>query len=273
MGFEPTTLGTTNQCSNQLSYNHRLKSGHKDSGIASKIATLTLKKSEILRRNFISVDKSIGSSHGRGKKITNFAAESPNRADVTAYMQPKITITGDLGSGKSVVSKLLQAQLGFEIYSTGKVQREIAARYGMSTLELNQYAENHPEIDKEIDSAFAQLNDRPEGLIVDSRLAWFFMPNSFRLYLRVPVEIAAQRIMGDPTRKGEQYASLEQAVADISARKQSENRRFLDKYNADCADMRNFDCVTDTNGRSPEAVAAEILAAFAAWKEKQSAIA
>ena len=28
MGFEPTTLGTTNRCSNQLSYNHRVL-GHK----------------------------------------------------------------------------------------------------------------------------------------------------------------------------------------------------------------------------------------------------
>ncbi len=239
----------------------------------SKSQHWPIKKNEILASPFISVDKSIDNGRAGGEKITNFEAESPNWADVTAYMQPKITITGDLGSGKSVVSKLLQAQLGFEIYSTGKVQREIAARYNMSTLELNQYAENHPEIDKEIDSAFAQLNDRPEGLIVDSRLAWFFMPNSFRLYLRVPVEIAAERIMGDPTRKGEQYASLAQAVADISARKQSENRRFLDKYNADCADMGNFDCVTDTNGRSPEAVAAEILAAFTLWKEKRSAIA
>jgi CMP/dCMP kinase len=189
-------------------------------------------------------------------------------ADVTAYMQPKITITGDLGSGKSVVSKLLQAQLGYEIYSTGKVQREIAARYGMSTLELNQYAESHPEIDNEIDSAFVKLNHHPEGFIVDSRLAWHFMPDSFKLYLRVPVEVAAARIMGDPTRKGELYASLEQAVADITARKQSENRRFLDKYGADCADMSHFDYVADTNGRTPEVVAAGILTAFEEWKMK-----
>jgi cytidylate kinase len=181
-------------------------------------------------------------------------------------MQPKITITGDLGSGKSVVSKLLQAALGFEIYSTGKVQREIAARYGMTTLELNQYAETHPEIDAEIDSAFAQLDHRPEGLIVDSRLAWHFMPRSFKLYLRVPIEVAAARIMGDPTRKGERYASLEQAVADIRARKQSENRRFLEKYDANCADMLNFDYIADTDNRSPESVAEGILAAFEKWK-------
>ncbi len=184
-------------------------------------------------------------------------------------MHPKITITGDLGSGKSVVSKLLQARLGFEIYSTGKVQREIALRYHMSTLELNQFAETHPEIDEEIDSAFVQLNHRAEGLIVDSRLAWHFMPASFKLYLRVPIEIAAARIMGDPTRKGEKYASLEQAVNDLRSRKQSENRRFLDKYNADCSNMANFDHVADTDGKTPEAVAAEILSAFESWKMKR----
>lgn len=188
-------------------------------------------------------------------------------------MQPKITITGDLGSGKSVVSKLLQSQLGYEIYSTGKVQREIASRYKMTTLELNQYAETHPEIDEEIDSAFVMLNHRVEGLIVDSRLAWHFMPHSFKLYLRVPTEIAAARIMGDPTRKGEQYLNLDHAVADIRARKQSENRRFLEKYGADCANMSNFDHVADTEGLTPEEVAKGILQAFESWVVTRKSIA
>lgn len=180
--------------------------------------------------------------------------------------QPKITITGDLGSGKSVVSKLLQEKLGFEVYSTGKVQREIAARYGMTTLELNQYAHTHPEIDEEIDSTFASLNHRPEGLIVDSRLAWHFMPQSFKVYLRVPIEVAATRIMGDSTRKGERYATAAQAIADITARKRSENERFLAKYNADCSNMANFDYVADTADKNPEAVAAGILQAFHQWE-------
>lgn len=188
-------------------------------------------------------------------------------------MQPKITITGDLGSGKSVVSKLLQSTLGYEVYSTGKVQREIATRYGMTTLELNQYAHTHPEIDEEIDSAFASLSKREEGLIVDSRLAWHFMPASFKIYLRVPVEIAAMRIMSDPTRKGERYMNQEQAIADIIARKKSENTRFLEKYNADCGNMANFDYVADTADRAPEAVAKGILDAFEAWKESRATFA
>lgn len=187
-------------------------------------------------------------------------------------MEPKITITGDLGSGKSVVSKLLQESLGYEVYSTGKVQREIAARYGMTTLELNQYAHTHPEIDEEIDSAFVGLNHRNEGLIVDSRLAWFFMPSSFKIYLRVPVEVAAARIMGDPTRKGERYTSMEQAVTDILARKRSENDRFLELYGADCGNMANFDYVADTAEISPELVANGILSAFETWKANRKSL-
>lgn len=184
-------------------------------------------------------------------------------------MHPKITITGDLGSGKSVVSKILESTLGYEIYSTGKVQREIATRYGMTTLELNQYAETHPEIDEEIDSAFIRLNSASEGYIVDSRLAWHFMPNSFKIYMRVPYEVAAARIMADTTRKGEQYSSLIDAVTKLKARKDSENSRFLEKYGCDCSNMDNFDYVADTQNASPEEVAKGILEAFEAWKKAQ----
>jgi cytidylate kinase len=70
-----------------------------------------------------------------------------------------ISITGDLGSGKSTVSDLLLKSLNYEYIYTGKIQREIARRYNMTTLELNQYSETHPEIDEEIDSTFKSLNE------------------------------------------------------------------------------------------------------------------
>ena len=175
-------------------------------------------------------------------------------------MQPKISITGDLGSGKSAVSKVLHAQLGYEIYSTGNAQRQLAQEMGMTTLELNQYSETHPEIDDRIDGVFKALNESPEGLIVDSRMAWHFMPSSFKIFLMVPVEVAAQRIMGDSSRKREIYTDLEHAVRDLKARKGSENKRFLDKYDVDCTDPGNFDLAINTANISPEQVARIILA-------------
>lgn len=178
---------------------------------------------------------------------------------------PKITITGDLGSGKSAVSKILRERLGFDIYSTGKMQREIAAKYNMTTLELNKYSETHPEIDEEIDNFSKGLGDREESLIVDSRLAWFFIPHSFKLYLKVDVDVAAQRIKGDTGRTSEAYADLETAKRDILKRKALENSRFLSLYNADCANMNNFDLVVDTSQMTPDAVATLIINAFKAW--------
>ena len=182
-------------------------------------------------------------------------------------MEAKITITGDLGSGKSAVSRILKERLGFEIYSTGKVQREIAARYGMTTLELNQFAEKNPEIDDEIDSVFKKLNVREEGLIVDSRMAWHFMPASYKVFLMVPVEVAARRIMSDPNRKSEEYRTIEEAVTKLIARKSSENQRFLDVYQVDCTNPGNFDLAVNTSNLRPEQVAETIIAGFEIWKK------
>lgn len=172
-----------------------------------------------------------------------------------------ISITGDLGSGKSTVSNLLQERLHYDYIYTGKIQREIANRYNMTTLELNKYAETHPEIDEEIDATFKALNDSTH-LIVDSRLAWFFIPKSFKVYLKTDIIVSANRISGDNLRKNEQYLSQEEAVNKILARKESENKRYMDLYGADCSNLANFDTVIDTSLLSPEEVADKIIADF-----------
>jgi cytidylate kinase len=169
-----------------------------------------------------------------------------------------ISITGDLGSGKSTVSNILKDRVHYGYVYTGKIQREIADKYQMSTLELNQYAETHPEIDAEIDATFKRLNDA-NNLIVDSRLAWFFIPKSFKVYLKTDVTVAADRISKDRQRKSETYITGEEAIRDIVARKESENKRYLELYGANCSDLTKFDMVIDCSYMKPEDVAAAIL--------------
>jgi len=169
-----------------------------------------------------------------------------------------ITITGDLGSGKSTVSEILCKRLGYSYIYTGKIQREIAERYDMTTLELNRYSETHPEIDAEIDATFLALGEQSD-LVVDSRMAWHFIPNSFKVYLATDLMVAAQRISGDMARKNEKYVTLEDAAAQIQARKISENKRYLDLYGVDCADFANFDLIVNTSDFSPEEVADIII--------------
>lgn len=171
----------------------------------------------------------------------------------------KITLTGDLGSGKSAVSALLCTQTGYEYLSTGRVQRQLAQEMGMDTLEMNRRADWDPSIDEKIDGVFRQINHDPKGYVLDSRLAWFFVQPSFKVYLQVDPHVAAARILSDPARNSEQYADLEEAVTKIKARKVSENARFLSKYGADCADMHQFDIVIDTTHRTLASVAALIV--------------
>ncbi|MDR1739598.1 MAG: cytidylate kinase family protein [Bacteroidales bacterium] len=172
-----------------------------------------------------------------------------------------ITLTGDLGSGKSTVSAILIKELGYKYIYTGDILRDIADRKGMSVMELNSYAETHPEIDKEIDDNFINLKNE-ENLIVDSRLAWHFLPNSFKVFLKVEPSVAAQRIVKDKLRKNEQYQSPEEAVKILNDRKQSELKRYMRLYGVDCAEMNNYNLIIDTSTMSPDEVAEQILSEY-----------
>lgn len=180
---------------------------------------------------------------------------------------PKISLTGDLGSGKSHVSRVLSEKLGFRIVSTGSIQREIAAKYNMTTLELNEYTKTHPEIDDEIDGTISRLQDTKESLIFDSRLAWHFAPKSFKVYLTVNIDEAARRIFND-NRTSENYQSIEEAKNKILARRKSELERFKDYYNVDYSDLKNYDLIVDTTEITPEEVCEIVIEAFTLWLNK-----
>ena len=177
-----------------------------------------------------------------------------------------ISLAGDLGSGKSTVSAILCKTLDYRYVYTGQIQRKIAERYGMTTTELNHYAETHPEIDEEIDDTFKALNDA-ENLIVDSRLAWFFIANSFKVFLKTDLEVSIARISGDKQRLNENYASYQEAAKGIVARKESEVKRYQQYYGVNCLDLNNFDLVVDTSNISPQEVADIILEKFEEWKK------
>ena len=169
-----------------------------------------------------------------------------------------------MGSGKSTVSKILQERLKYDYIYTGKILREIATKYNMTTLELNKYAETHPEIDEEIDSTFKSLNDS-NHLIVDSRLAWFFIPQSFKVFLKTNLIVSVSRISSDRERINEQYASKEEAANHIIARKSSENKRYMELYGANCTDLAQFNLIIDTSFLSPGKVTDLIVIEYKKW--------
>ncbi|MCS5566225.1 MAG: cytidylate kinase family protein [Methylococcales bacterium] len=181
---------------------------------------------------------------------------------------PIITITGDLASGKSLVAKRICSLLNADYFSTGQIQREIATKYGMTTLELNKFSETHPEIDQEIDNRVKMLANDERQRIVDSRMAWHFLPDSFKVFLSTNIVCAAERVIADTERSNEPvYADRNDAMLKLQERKRSENKRYLELYDADCSCLSNFDLVVDTTYSVPEDTIKVIISQFDEWQQ------
>ena len=170
-----------------------------------------------------------------------------------------ITISGALGSGKSTVASLLADILKYERMSTGSIMRELATQKGMTIVEFNTLCETDPAIDKELDDHVAEIGRTRDKLVIDSRLAFFFIPHSFKVKLNVDMGEAARRIFADSSRTTERsYASVDDAEKDIRYRRQQEVERFLGLYHVNIDDDALFDLVIDTTHLKPEDVVQKI---------------
>ena len=174
-----------------------------------------------------------------------------------------ITISGDLGSGKTSLAKCLVSKMGYETFSAGDVYRKLAADKGISVVELNKIAEKDRSIDTELDGIITEIGKTRDNLILDSRVAWYFIPNSFKIKLVVSSRVAASRVMRDMgTRASEKYKDLEDCAAQLKERKKSEIARFREFYNADIRDDANFDLVINTNEVTPAEVCSTVMEAL-----------
>ena len=170
----------------------------------------------------------------------------------------KISLSGDLGSGKSTVTDILQKKFSAEIVSVGKIFRASAAEMGMTPVQFNIFLEAHPEYDEKLDEKIHEYDSIVGNYIFDSRLAFHFVPSSFSYYLKVDLKEAAKRIM-QAQRKDENYKTLDEAIEKLKERRESEKLRYKAFYHVDITDMSNYDCVIDTTDKTPEEVAELIV--------------
>lgn len=174
----------------------------------------------------------------------------------------KVSLAGDLGSGKSTVGAILKERFYADVVSVGKIQREMAEKLGMNTKEFNIYQEKHPELDKQLDDMLASYENKEGSFIFDSRMAWHFVPSAFSVYLKCNAEEAAKRVV-EAKRADEKYLSDEDAFEQLKERRVSEIQRYKKFYGVDITDMSNYCLVVDTTGKTPEEVADLIVLAWA----------
>lgn len=158
-----------------------------------------------------------------------------------------ITITGKTGSGKTTVSKLVRDELGYERYSTGEYLREIAKKMGVNMVEMNQITKDNLSYDRLIDGTVERISREraDDNIIFDSRMAWHFAGDSFRIFLSIDPDVAGRRVFGDP-RAEEPYKSAEDAARQLKLRSEAENMRFRAIYGVDNFDYANYDLIIDS---------------------------
>ncbi len=181
-----------------------------------------------------------------------------------------ITMTGNLGSGKSTMCKLLNEVYQFEVYSTGKVQRELARQMNMTTLELNQLMCSDKKYDKMIDDETARISreNKDKNIIFDSRLAWHFVEHSFKVFVSVSLEEASVRVMNDHRGAEETYTSLEEAKKLLAERAATEMVRYKDIYNLNYMDFSNYNLIIDSTYCTPDKIVEIILKEAKAYEEQ-----
>lgn len=179
-----------------------------------------------------------------------------------------ITINGPAGSGKSTVADKVAKQLGWRRFSSGDFMRSIARERDITPTKLAKLSENDPEVDKAIDAKNKALADEEE-IVIDSRLAFYFIPDSFKVYLNVTIEEAARRIQksSNKDRREIKSASKKNEIKDkIKQRTASDKKRYRKFYGIDYTDPKHFDLVCDTTDKSIETVVKTIISGYKNWQ-------
>lgn len=180
-----------------------------------------------------------------------------------------ISMAGDLGSGKSTVAEMICEKLSYPIHRNGDYFRKLGVEMGLSVTEFNEYVKAHPEIDNQIENSARRAADENEELVIDARLGWYSVPESFKVYLTVDINEAARRAFNDPKRKAsEKFETVEEQKADLEKRFSLENERYFNLYGVHKEDKSNYDFILDTTNITREEVAKKVIEAFAKWLEE-----
>jgi len=152
-----------------------------------------------------------------------------------------IAVSGEPGAGKTTVAKYIAESLGVRYVSNGELFRQIASERGVSLLDLHKLAEVDPTIDLEVDRRAVREAEKG-GVVIDGHLSIWILSNiaDLKLFFRAPLSVRAERVARRENK------SVEEAMAEIRRREESNRRRGIAYYGFDIADYSVADLVVNT---------------------------
>src|SRR3989339_951321 len=170
-----------------------------------------------------------------------------------------IAISGLPGSGKSTIGKILAQKLGYKFYSMGDLRGKTALQRGMTIDELNKLGETEEWTDKDIDAYQEKLGKTENNFIVDGRLSFHFIPQSFKIFLDVDPGSGAERVFKHQRPDEAQVATPEELRKMMLKRVGDDDLRYKKYYSVSFRDKSKFDLVVDTTDLTPTQILDRIM--------------
>lgn len=164
-----------------------------------------------------------------------------------------ISIFGLAGTGKSTAAKLIAEKLGYEFVSTGNIFRKMAQDRGLDLYEFEKLVTLNPEIDKEFDLEIEKFGKNKDNFVIESRLAWHFIPQSIKFKFVCDDSVRIKRVADRDS------ITFEKAKEKTLFREREHAGRYkklykIEDYNSD----KNFDFIINTTLIPPDEIVREV---------------
>ena len=158
-----------------------------------------------------------------------------------------ISISGTLGSGKSTIANLIMKDYDYNLISAGTIMRKLALEKSMNINEFVEFIKDKPYYDNVIDDEIKKIGVENSNMIFDSRIGWYLVPESLKIFLHCNDEISAKRIHNDNSRINESFGSFFEAKVKIKERFINTILRLNYLYQIDILNKNNYDLYIDTS--------------------------
>lgn len=175
-----------------------------------------------------------------------------------AARPPLVAVAGLPGTGTTTLCRLLSARLSLPHVYAGQFFREMAKEKHMDLVQFGEYAEQHREVDTELDRRMIEVA-RVRGCILEGRMAAWHLAQAgaggLKVLLEAPEDIRARRVAN---REG--IRDVESVRDQNRHREASEAKRYREFYGFDPNDPRHYDLVIRSDDKTPEQIGDLVVA-------------
>lgn len=169
----------------------------------------------------------------------------------------KITIFGQAGTGTTSVGKALAKSLGYIFLSSGDIFRHKAGELGLELNNFEKLCLRNSKYDIELDNYVAEFGKKNGNCVVESRLAYHFIPDSIKVKLICDYITRIRRVAG---RDGIAFSATSEKT---NFRENIAKKRYRKLYGIkDFGSDKKFDLIVDASKKSVEEIVAMIISKF-----------